>query len=85
MFNESGQPARRFLLLISLLGLSVLLSACGLRAESSDSEDTEEVVAVAVEVATVKRGDVTSAYTGTATLEPERHTQAVAKLGGIVL
>lgn len=86
MFSESGQSARRFLLLISLLGISVLLSACGLQAESVEGEEAEEeVVAVAVEVATVKRGDVTSAYTGTATLEPERQSQAVAKLGGIAL
>jgi len=86
MFSSSGQSAFRFLAITSLVGLCVLLSACGLRAESNDGENAEqEPVAVAVEVATVKRGDVTSAYRGTATLEPERHTQAVAKLGGIVL
>ncbi|MEE4296421.1 MAG: efflux RND transporter periplasmic adaptor subunit [Wenzhouxiangella sp.] len=86
MFSEYGQSALRFLLMTLLLGSCILLSACGLRAESSESEDAEEeVVAIAVEVATVTRGDVTSAYTGTATLESERHAQAVAKLGGIVL
>ncbi len=86
MFSESGPSPLRFLTMTSLLGLSVLLSACGLRAESSDSEEVEEeVIAVAVEVAAVRRGDVASAYTGTATLEPERQSQAVAKLGGIVL
>ena len=86
MLSESGFSAHRFVLMLSLLGLSVLLSACGLRAESSDSEEAEEEsIAVAVEVTTVSRGDVASAYTGSATLEPERHTQAVAKLGGIIL
>jgi len=62
-----------------------LLTGCNSQAESGETPEEEKEPAVPVEVVTVKRGDVTSAYNGSATLVPERQTDAVAKLGGIVL
>jgi membrane fusion protein (multidrug efflux system) len=73
------------------IGLAALMLAtlpgCGSDARSDNGpEDAEDApAAVAVETTRVARGDVASAYTGTATLVPERQTPAVAKLGGIVL
>jgi membrane fusion protein (multidrug efflux system) len=78
----------------SRLALLPLLSAvlatqvgCGsdARSDGGTEADTDEPAAVAVEVTRVARGDVASAYTGTATLVAERQSPAVAKLGGIVL
>lgn len=69
----------------ALLG-SLTLTGCGADAQSSEkSESDEETVSIPVETAEVSFGDVKSAYTGTATLVPERQTAAVAELGGIAL
>jgi membrane fusion protein (multidrug efflux system) len=75
------------LMTISLSALMLAtLSGCGTDARSQDtSSEADEPAAIAVEVTRVARGEVTSAYTGTATLVPERQSPAVAKLGGIVL
>lgn len=75
-----------FLLMILSVAALLAITGCGSDAHSDNGEeDTEAPVAIAVEVARVANGDVASAYSGTATLEPERQTAAVAKLGGIVL
>jgi len=83
------QTPQRFLSLSLLaafgLAASSLLTGCNSQAESGEKPEKDREPAVAVEVVTVKRGDVTSAYNGSATLVPERQTDAVAKLGGIVL
>ncbi|HKL50207.1 MAG TPA: efflux RND transporter periplasmic adaptor subunit [Wenzhouxiangellaceae bacterium] len=85
-------PSYRFRLFrslgLALLAVStlVVLTGCGTDANSSDTpESADAPVSVPVEVARVAFGDVSSAYTGTATLVPERQTPAVAKLGGIAL
>jgi len=80
----------RLLLPLAAICLAALLlvglTGCGSDARSDATPaESGEPPAVAVEVTRVARGDVASAWTGTATLVPERQTPAVAKLGGIVL
>ncbi|MEX2499580.1 MAG: efflux RND transporter periplasmic adaptor subunit [Wenzhouxiangellaceae bacterium] len=75
-----------FTALFAALFTIVALTGCGADANSSNSPETADApVSIPVEVAEVWFGDVSSAYAGTATLVPERQTQAVAKLGGIAL
>lgn len=85
-----NRPSFRFRFPLMLLGITALaltqITGCGSNAHSNESADApERPAAVAVEVTRVARGDVASAYSGTATLVPERQSTAVAKLGGIVL
>ena len=75
-----------FVLMLFSMAAVLTLTGCGSDAHSENGdEEAETPVAIAVEVAQVANGDVASAYSGTATLVPERQTAAVAKLGGIVL
>lgn len=86
MPNTTFSPLPTLGLAFIALFTALALSGCGADANSSDSPETaDEPVSIPVEVAEVAFGDVSSAYTGTATLVPERQTQAVAKLGGIAL
>jgi len=90
MFRPHRTPGvelvARFTILFTALFTIVALTGCGGDANSSNTpEAADEPVSVPVEVAEVSLGDVTSSYAGTATLVPERQTQAVAKLGGIAL
>lgn len=82
-FRASGLSA----LVLSVVILSLAsLTGCGADANSSDAPEADDAPAsIPVEVSRVSFGDVRSAYAGTATLVPERQTQAVAKLGGIAL
>ncbi|MGB0514381.1 MAG: efflux RND transporter periplasmic adaptor subunit [Wenzhouxiangellaceae bacterium] len=83
---SSRTGSKLLLLLILSASLFLMLGGCGSNARSQNGEeDSEEPVAIAVEVAEIATGDVASAYSGTATLVPERQTAVVAKLGGIVL
>jgi membrane fusion protein (multidrug efflux system) len=77
---------RPFLLYpVVLLAAACLLAGCDSEAGADQATEADKDPSIAVEVAVVERGDVTSAYSGSATLEPERQAAAVAKLGGIVL
>lgn len=86
MSSSIFRPRYSFGLALIALSAIVTLTGCGADANSSDAPDSSEApVSVPVEVAEVSFGDVSSSYAGTATLVPERQTQAVAKLGGIAL
>lgn len=82
-FRTTGLAA----LVVSFILLSLAsLTGCGNDANSSDASEADDAPdSIPVEVSRVAFGDVSSAYAGTATLVPERQTQAVAKLGGIAL
>jgi len=83
-FSKTGLV--RLVLLSSVLAAVPFMAGCGADANSSSPEESEDApVSIPVEVSEVAFGDVSSAYSGTATLEPERQTSAVAKLGGIAL
>lgn len=82
MFRRYRTPA----LALIALSAAFTLTGCGTDANSSDTPEAKDApVSIPVEVTEVSFGDVSSAYAGTATLVPERQTQAVAKLGGIAL
>jgi len=84
--SSSRSSSLLFLLMIVSAAALLSLTGCGSDAHSDNSDEQSDApVAIAVEVARVATGDVSSAYSGTATLVPERQTAAVAKLGGIVL
>ncbi len=76
-----------------ILGLALLLvlAACGPGpsggggGDKPGEGDSQEDVAVPVEVGQAKRQPIVANYTGTATLEAEREAQVVAKTSGVLL
>jgi membrane fusion protein (multidrug efflux system) len=72
----------RFVCLGLLAAVVSVHIGCGRGSDSDDGKDDE--VAVPVEVAAVILGDISSYFTGTATLEAEKETEVVAKVGGVV-
>jgi membrane fusion protein (multidrug efflux system) len=72
--------AAALLLLAGIIGVHL---GCG-RGGGSDKDGDEETVVVPVEAATVTVGDIANFFTGTATLEAEKETGVVAKVGGVV-
>jgi membrane fusion protein (multidrug efflux system) len=77
---------RRYVRVAVLLLLAGVIGAhvgCG-RGSHSENDDEKETVVVPVEVAEITIGDIASYFTGTATLEAEKETEVVAKVGGIV-
>ncbi|MDX1453894.1 MAG: efflux RND transporter periplasmic adaptor subunit [Gammaproteobacteria bacterium] len=74
---------------ITVLPLIILfgLAACGPGGPGGKrgaDKDEEKEVSVPVETALVKRGDVSAAYSGTATLESEQDAEVVARVSGLV-
>lgn len=68
-----------------VMGLACSLSAlpgCGRR--SSEAKGPEGDTAVPVEIGVVTTGDISSYFTGNATLEADSETEVVAKVGGVV-
>ena len=79
-------PTRRtctLILMIRIAAAAALLASCG-RSSHSETDGNGDGVTVPVEVAMVTSGDIASYWTGTATLEAEKETQVVAKVGGVV-
>ena len=67
------------------IGLFIVIQGgCGNNSGSSSNNDKDTDVAVPVEVAEVKEGDIAAYFNGTATLEAEEETGVVAKVGGVV-
>ncbi len=83
----------RYLLLATLISSS-LISGCANDAQSGDKsakaeqgeeqKDKKDDVAVPVEVAAVRTGDIAATLTSTTTLEAEEQASVVAKVSGIV-
>lgn len=63
--------------------LMIAHTGCG-RTSRSETNGAGEAVAVPVEIGVVTVGDISSHFTGTATLEAEDETEVVAKIGGVV-
>ncbi len=81
-----SMPTRRICTLIFMIMIAVaagLHSGCG-RSSHSETNGNGDDVTVPVEVAMVTSGDIASYWTGTATLEAEKETEVVAKVGGVV-
>jgi membrane fusion protein (multidrug efflux system) len=79
-------PKRRIrtpILFVLLAVTAGLHTGCG-RSSHSEAGTKESDVTVPVEVAMVTTGDIASYWTGTATLEAEKETEVVAKVGGVV-
>jgi membrane fusion protein (multidrug efflux system) len=74
---------RRSALFILMAAALVSQVGCG-RSSHSETKSNGDDVTVPVEVATVTSGDIASYWTGTATLEAEKETEVVAKVGGVV-
>ena len=53
--------------------------------ETDTDTDTEEVLAIPVEAATVAQSDVAAFYSGTATLEADEQAIVVSQITGVVL
>ncbi|WP_268406252.1 efflux RND transporter periplasmic adaptor subunit [Alteromonas sp. a30] len=65
----------------SLIGLSGCMDA---EAENKDKKKAPEVIAIPVEVALLKQGDISSNYITTATLEAKEEAFVVARASGII-
>jgi membrane fusion protein (multidrug efflux system) len=80
-------PLQRFALAaVVIFSSAVVLSGCDAGASSSEPvESTEVEAALPVETTEVRPGDVAATYEATATLEPERQAQVVAKQAGILI
>jgi membrane fusion protein (multidrug efflux system) len=74
-------------LLLLLLAFAVLIQGCNQANGSVDEADTdtEEVLAIPVEAATVAQSDVAAFYSGTATLEADEQAVVVSQITGVVL
>ncbi len=74
-------------LLLLLLAFAVLIQGCNQANGSVDEADTdtEEVLAIPVEAATVAQSDVAAFYSGTATLEADEQAIVVSQITGVVL
>ena len=73
---------------ITLIALA--LFACGKGGDGAapgakDGEKVAEDAPIPIEVGTVARRPILASYTGTASLEPERQAQVVAKTSGVLL
>ena len=75
--------------LLALLATATLVATgCGSRNDSNADDttpDKEETLPVPVEVATIRNGDITAVYSGTASLEADGEATAMAKVGGELL
>lgn len=74
----------------------ILASACSLQAcmdkangsinaQADGEEKIEELVAIPVETATVRMGDVAASYSGTTTIESDEQAVVVSQITGVVL
>lgn len=94
--SEAGRegphrPTFRLLpvLLLAAFTATALMSGCGLgggeTAAAGDEASEEEEVAIPVEVAEVRRGDIYAVYSATGSLEAERDAQVVSKVEGQIV
>lgn len=80
--HAEGEVVQRNLKWVGVaLVLSVALAGC----KPKDEEKAKIDAPVPVEAALVKLGEVTGAYSGTTTLEPEAQAMVVAKTSGVIL
>jgi len=66
-------------------GIALLAALVAAGCRPKDEEKSKVDAPVSVEAASVVLGDVTGAYSGTTTLEPEAQAMVVAKTSGVVL
>lgn len=84
IFKTMHLNSFKTLTLGSMLGIATLLTGCG-GAEATNSEPKKElVIAVPVEAANLKQGDISSNYTTTAILEAKEEAFVVARASGII-
>jgi RND family efflux transporter MFP subunit len=84
---RSNRPLQRLALAtVVMFAFAVVLSGCNAGASSNETAESKDVEpALPVEIADVRAGDVAATYQATATLEPERQAQVVAKQAGILI
>jgi membrane fusion protein (multidrug efflux system) len=70
--------------LLALGALALGQTGCSKDSQSKTKEGGEAVVAVPVEIAEVRHGDVAAFFSGTATLEADAEAMVVAKVPGVV-
>lgn len=74
----------------AIVSIAFLLDGCGGKpggenAAAGSKSDAAQETAIPVEAGTAARRPIVASYTGTATLEPERQAQVVAKTSGVLL
>ncbi|KKO48064.1 RND transporter [Arsukibacterium sp. MJ3] len=74
---------KKLSLVAMLLCSAALLSGCN-KANSSNNSDTAEIVAIPVEAALARRGEISSSYHTNATLAARAETDVISKTSGIV-
>jgi RND family efflux transporter MFP subunit len=74
---------KKLSLVAMLLCSAALLSGCN-QANSSNNSDTAEIVAIPVEAALARHGEISSSYHTNATLAARAETDVISKTSGIV-
>ena len=73
----------KLLLLAATLSSALVLTGCN-QAQSSPSTSTAETIAIPVEVALTRHGEISSSYRTTTTLTARAETEVISKTTGIV-
>lgn len=70
---------------VAILPLVLALNGCGGNANGEAGAGKTDVLRIPVQVESVRLGEITASYAGTATLEAEREATVVAKTTGVLL
>lgn len=87
--GKSQQQISRVIVLLLVCMFS--LQACmdqangSISADASNEESAEEVLAIPVETATIRKADVAAYYSGTTTIESDEQAVVVSQITGVVL
>lgn len=82
--KQSMKEISKTLNIFFILGLSLIISACGPDDKNEDADDDKKAIAIPVETSLVTTGNITAFYPSTTSLESEHDANVVAKVGGIV-
>jgi membrane fusion protein (multidrug efflux system) len=83
-FKTMHVSSFKTLTLCSMLAMAALLTGCGGAKATNSEPEKELVIAIPVEGANLKQGDISSNYTTTAILEAKEEAFVVARASGII-
>ncbi|KKO45333.1 RND transporter [Arsukibacterium ikkense] len=74
---------KKLALVVAMVGVAIFLTGCN-QAKSSTNTDTAEVIAIPVEAALARHGEISSSYHTNTTLAARAETDVISKSSGIV-